>query len=71
MDWAVFAGVASGGDGWVMRCAGCLGVTGMGGKGAGLFGWGWGLLLGASANHVWTRPPGSTLNVGGSCCKME
>lgn len=98
VDWAVFAGVASGGDGWVMRCAGCLGVTGMGGKGAGLFGWGWGLLLGAfrrkqnyyymiltilmvlnnqnihsltSANHVWTRPPGSTLNVGGSCCKME
>lgn len=47
MDEAVFAGVASGGDRWVMRRAGCLGATGMGGKGAGLFGRGWGLLLGA------------------------
>lgn len=96
---AVFAGVASGGDGWVMGGAGCVGVTGLEGKGTGLFGRGWGLLLGAfrgehnyhmiltilmvlnnqnrnvhsltSPNHVWTRPPGSTLRVGGSYCKME
>lgn len=70
VDWAVFALVASGGDGWVMR-AGCLGVTGLGGKGADLLGRGWGLLLGASANHVWTRPPGSALRVRGSYRQMD
>lgn len=47
MDEAVFAGVAAGGDGRVVRGAGCVGVTGLGGKGAGLFGRGRGLLLGA------------------------
>lgn len=47
MDEAVFAGVASRGDGWVMKKARGLGVTGLGGKGAGLLWWGWGLLLGS------------------------
>lgn len=47
VDEAVFAGVAPGSDGWVMRGAWCLGVAGLGGKRAGLFGWGGGLLLGA------------------------
>lgn len=46
MDEVVFAEVASGGNGWVMRGAGGLGVAGLGGKGAGLFWWGWGRLLG-------------------------
>lgn len=47
MDEVVFAEVASGGDGWVMRGAGGLGVAGLGGEGAGLFWRGRGLLLGA------------------------
>lgn len=37
----------TGRDGWVLRGTGCLGVTELRGERAGLFGWGWGLLLGA------------------------
>ena len=47
VDQALFAGVPSGGDGWVMRGAVCLGATELGGKGAGLLRRGWSLLLGA------------------------
>lgn len=45
LDQAVFAGVASGGDGWVMRGAG--GVASLRGKGAELLGGGRSLFLGA------------------------
>lgn len=47
MDYAVFAGVAPRGDRWIMRGSGCLGVCRLRGEGAGLFWWGWGLLLGS------------------------
>lgn len=70
VDGVFFDSVASWGDGWVMRGPGCL-DTGLGCEGAGLFGRGWGLLLGASADHVWTGPPGPTLRVLGSYCKID
>lgn len=94
LDQAVFAVVASRGDGWVVS-----GTRPLGGQEAGLFWWGWGLLLGSfrgkhnhyivlamtlkqitkngtvhvltSANHMWTRPPGSTLRMGGSESEMN
>lgn len=46
LDQGVFAGVTSRGDGRVIRWAGCVGATGLGGEGAGLPGWGRGRFFG-------------------------
>lgn len=53
MDEAVLAGVPSGGDGRVMGGAGRLHVAVLGGKGAGVFRRGGGLLLGAFHVEIW------------------
>lgn len=46
VDEGLFAGITTGSDRRVMRETGCLGAAGgLRSKGAGLLGWGWGLLL--------------------------